>query len=620
MWLPFSKRSKTKRERYREWRESKRRRQAERIRAALDRECWYRFFSYLLPHRRALLLILGLGVIGGMVGLILPHTARFVLDDVVQRRDLFLLNSVIISAVLLYLLQARFRYWEQKMAVTLSLNVVTRIREDLFRRHLSLPLASLERLTATKLMSRPTYSIFMIKMLIERFAQVCFRELMMIGAVVLAAALIDFKLTLILLALIPMAAFYVVRLNRAMAFMASRLQTKNDEILRILDRAFHSIRLYHIFGGESAEAERFTRILMEDKAFRIERTMIYVFNSVLVTFAASAIALGALWYGGRQIILGHLTYGDVVGYLICLGTIIRPIAEFVRASAYFQAGKIGIRTVFSLFEISPPETEGARRLAPKERKGALEFRNIWFGYGRGRYVLRNLSFVIRPGQKVLVIGRTGEGKSTLLNLLLRLVEPERGSILIDGVNLRRLALSDLRSYFNVVVQDDPGMTDSIVNNILLGEDLGGSDPDTILERAMEIAQKSSMNRLITSRERRYGSNLGNGGGAGPDFSRGELKKFAIMRATRRNDAPIVLLDDPLTSLDSRSQKEVVRLLEEQFTGRTRLILSAVPLPALKADWILVLRKGGIEVQGKHPYLMEHSNHYRELVGKYPFAA
>jgi ABC-type multidrug transport system fused ATPase/permease subunit len=287
----------------------------------------------------------------------------------------------------------------------------------------------------------------------------------------------------------------------------------------------------------------------------------------------------------------------------------RPISEFVRASAFLEAGRIGIRTVFSVFENTSPIEEPIRPIRPAKREGKIEFRNVWFSHGKGRGGLRGVKFTIEAGQKILVVGRSGAGKSTLFNLLLRLYEPERGEVLIDGVNIRRMKLAELRDYFSVVVQDQLHVEDTVLNNIFLGSiEETGIEKETQLEKALEMGRNMGMNRFIASLGQRFNHKVD---ASGMGFSRGELQKLAIMRAAAK-DAPIVLLDEPTASLDHHNEREIIRIMHEQFKAKTTLMISHRPLPQYHPDWILVFRKGWLEAQGNHHYLMEHCKFYRQL--------
>jgi len=603
----FSKRQ-TNRERYADWKRNKQAARMERERKLEDQLYWARFLAYVGHYKSKIVQIFFLIVFGGATGLVLPLVTRYVLGKIVREKDLTLLTWVILAAAGAYFANAVSRYFEQKLVVTFSMELITEVRRDLFRHQMKLPLTYFEKSTPGKLISKLTYSITMVKMLIETVAYVCLREFMLMVMIVIAASIIDFRLTLILLCFTPIFWFYLRRLNRYMAEVAVTLQTKNDEIIRILDRAFHSVKLFQVFGGGEEEVKRFTDVMNQDKYFRIKRTLIYAVNSILVTLLSSLIVLGALWYGGRQIIFKHLTTAEVTAYLMCLGLAFRPISEFIKASAYLQAGKIGVRTIFSIMETTTTIEEPERPSMPLKREGRMEFRNVWFQYAKGRGGLRQANFRIEPGQKVLVVGRSGAGKSTLFNLLLRLYEPERGSILIDNLSIRRMRLDDLRNYFTVVTQDQLHIEDTVLNNVLFGMRDSMPAQDS-LEKVLEIGRRMEMNPFVTTLEGRYGHKVDS---SGLGYSRGELQKLALMRAAAK-DAPIVLMDEPTASLDHRSENEVLRIIEQEFSKKTTLIISHRPLPRLRADWIIVLKRGFIEAQGNHHYLMENCRYYRQMM-------
>lgn len=608
--LPFVKKL-THRERHRVWRENKRHDRAKRFKSLRDQIYWARFLGYVGRHKGAILGISALIVVGAALGLLLPFLSRFVLDYVVPKKDYSLLNWVIVGGLFIYMIHAALRYLEQRLVTTFSMDLVTEIRRDLFLHQMQLPLTYFEENAAGKLVSKLTYSIMMIKVLVETFAYVCVRELTVITLLTVAASVIDWRLTLILSALVPFVVLYIRRLNRYMAEVAGKLQTKNDQILKILDRAYHSAKLFQIFGGGLREGERFEEVLNQDKRYRIQRTMVYAGNAILIGFLASAVILVALWYGGRQIIQGKLSHGEVLAYMICLGMLFRPISQFVRATAYLQAGLIGIRTVFSVFENTTPIAEPEHPVVPAVRAGKVEFRSVWFQYTRGIGGLRNVSFRAEPGQKVLLVGQSGAGKSTIINLLMRLYEGNRGNILIDGVPIRKMRLSDLRAYFSVVAQDQLHVEDSILGNIFFGDLEGRSDVETQLEKALDLGRKMELNRFISSLERKFGQKIG---AEGLGYSRGELQKLALMRAAAK-DAPIVLMDEPTASLDHRSERAVLEIISEHFQNKTVLIISHRPLPQWRPDWIVVLKKGAIEAQGRHEELIERCGYYRELLAR-----
>lgn len=601
---------KTKRKSQANWRLEKRALRSKKFKETRDRIYWARFLVYVGHYKKTVLALLVLIVVSGAIGLALPLISRYVLDHIVPKKSYRLLNWVILAGFAAYIIHAFLSYVQQKLIVTFSMRLVTEIRRDLFSHQLKLPLSYYENNTTGKLISKLTYSIQMIKMLVETVAFVCLRELVLITMIVIAASLIDFRLTLIFLCLVPIFTLYARHLNRYMGTVAVLLQTKNDQIMRILDRSFHSVKLFQVFGSDEQEVGRFQKVLEDDMKYRIKRTMVYSVNGILISLLSSCIILVALWYGGRQIIQHRLTTGQVFSYILCLGMLFRPIAEFVKAAAYLQAGKIGVRTIFSVFENTSPIEEPLRPMCPTKKEGSIEFRKVWFSYAKGRGGLKNIQFKIQPGQKVLVVGRSGAGKSTLFNLLLRLYDCERGTVLIDGVPVRRMALKDVRAYFSVVTQDQLHIEDTVLNNIFFGEGSAqGVDIAAQLEKALEIGRKMEMNRFVTKLEKRYGQKID---ASGLGYSRGELQKLALMRAAGK-DAPIVLMDEPTASLDHRSEREIVGLIGEHFKHKTTVIISHRPLPQLNPDWVIVLKAGWIEAQGRHEDLLRQSRYYRQLL-------
>ena len=602
MWGMFKR--KTRREKLEAKREKKREEKAKKFRHNKDKIYWGRLFGYLGRYKLDMVAIGFLILACGALGVALPQISRIVLDFVIPKKDFSLLNYVAAAGFAAYVLYAFLRYFEQKLVANFSMNVITDIRTDVFRYQMKLPLSYFERLGSGKLLSKITYSIYTIRLLIETFAYVCIRELVLIAMIVGTAMWIDYRMTLLFLGLLPFSALYIHKLNKFMIDVSQTLQTKNDVIMKILNRAYSSIKLYKIFGEGDSEGDRLEKELNLDKDARIRRTMVYALNVILVTTMTSFVILLALWYGGRQMIVGKLTYGEIVAFMMCLGMLFRPLSEFIRASAYWQAGKIGVRTIFAVFDQELPIEDPIHPLTPQRREGRVEFRNVYFNYMRGRGGVKNMSFKIEPGQKVLIIGPSGSGKSTIFNLIMRLYEPERGSILIDGVNIQRMKVKELRNYFSVVTQDQLHIEDSILNNVVFGTSQQGAN----LDKVIDMAAQTDMTHFITSLEKKFGQGVEM---SGINFSRGELQKIAIMRAAAK-EAPIVLMDEPTASLDHHSEKKIMGLINEHFRGKTILMISHRPVPLFEADWIIVLKHGFMEQQGHHHFLMHESRFYRNL--------
>ncbi|MCE9625908.1 MAG: ABC transporter ATP-binding protein/permease [Deltaproteobacteria bacterium] len=571
----FSKTKSSARDQARARRLDKVRANVEKYQNQQQKKYWRRFLAYLSRYRATLAKILILVLFTALFETLLPQLVRLVLDYIVPRKDFRLLGWVLGGGILAYLLHAGLRYLEQRSVVNFSLELITRIRRDLFAYQLRLPLQYFEKYGSGKLISKLTYGTTMIKLLVETFAYTCLREIVLIAMVVIAAAFINWKLTFIFLLLAPLLWCYVHRLNRFMAQVASQLQTKNDEILRILDRVYHSIRFFQLFGDSKAEAERLERVLREDKEFRVKRTMVYAGNAILINLITALIILVALYYGGRQIIHGKMKAGDVMAYIIYLGMLFHPVSELIRASAFLQAGRIGIFSVFSVYENYQPVPEPEHPVAPREMRGEVEFRNVWFSYPRNSLHLKNLNFHVRPGQKVLIVGPSGGGK--------------------------------------VVLQDSLHLQDSILENVGLGLEDAWEEK---VEGTLELAQQIGIDRKIARREKKFGEEIG---AEGLGFSRGELQKLALMRAAQ-HDAPIVLLDEPTASMDVVSERHTLRRINEWFAEKTVFMISHRPVPDFKADWVLVMKNGRIEEQGNHFYLLTHSEYYRQLSRQTPHDA
>jgi len=592
---------KNKRQRQREWRQARRKEKVQRFKDHLTRRYWAHFLGYVGRKKGLLAAVIGLVLLSAGLEVVLPQIVRFVIDRILPERNTSLLSIVVLAGCGIYIVHAACRYYEQKAVATFSMEVMTAIRRDLFDFQLRLPLSYFEKFGSGKLISKLTYSAYMIKLLIETFAYVCFRELALIVGIVIAAASIDWRLTLVLAALGPVFIFYMRYLNRRMEVLAGELQTKNDQILKILSRTFGSIRLFKIYGAEKREVGKLDQVLREDKEHRVRRTMIYALNAIGVSLLTSLLTLAALWGGGSLVIRGGMTAGELTAYLFYLAMLFRPVSEFIKASAYLQAGRVAVKTVFSVYENYEPVAEPARPVNPKKREGSLQFQDVWHRRSAGGAGLRGLSFRVKPGEKVLIVGPSGSGKSMLFHLLLRLYDADRGSILLDGVNVKHMRLEDLRRSFTVVTQEALHADDGLLANL----SLGGDEAD--LPSALRGLEEFQLAEKVALRDRKLDQRID---GSDQGFSRGELQKLALLRAAARN-APVVLLDEPTASMDAVSERRAMEFIGRAFAGKTVVLISHRPHSLFRPDWIVMMKEGRIEAQGAHHYLLKNSSSYRQ---------
>lgn len=331
-----------------------------------------------------------------------------------------------------------------------------------------------------------------------------------------------------------------------------------------------------------------------------------LFFPLLTMLGGAALAV-ALWIGGRGIVAGRLTDGDLVLFLMYLGRLIWPMIALGWVVSLFQRGAASMGRVSRVLEAQPRIVQPGDAIAPEIVRGEIEFENVGFRYpGTERWVLRGVSFRVRAGDTVAIVGPTGSGKSTVAALLVRLYDPGEGVVRLDGIPLDRWDLDRLRSAVAMVPQDTFLFSTTIEQNLALG--FGERDPAARLARIRAAARVARLDETVEEFPDRYETLLGE---RGINLSGGQKQRAALARAVAR-DARILVLDDALSAVDTHTEHEILEQMKEVLAGRTSVIVSHRVTAVMHADQILVLDDGRIVEQGTHDSLLKAAGTYAAL--------
>ena len=374
---------------------------------------------------------------------------------------------------------------------------------------------------------------------------------------------IDFTLAAIALAVAPALFFLTRGYRRPLRRRYAEVRQLETSALGVVQQAISSLRVVKAFGGEEREHERF--LGHSGKSARA-RTRLALFQGLFDLLLGLTTAIGTalvLWFGARHVQSGTLTIGELYMVLAYLAQLYAPLRTMSAKIGDIQGSMVGAERAFALLdqEHDVPEKPDARRL--ERAAGAIEFRDVSFDYGSGRPVLRHVEFSVPAGARVGISGRTGSGKSTLVNLLTRLYDPQEGAILLDGVDLRDLRLADLRAQFAIVLQEPVLFSTSIAENI------GYARPGATMEEIEEAARAAGVHEFIAGLPEGYATGVGE---RGMMLSGGERQRISLARAFLK-DAPILILDEPTSSVDTATETAILAAMERLMRGRTAFMIA-----------------------------------------------
>jgi len=425
-----------------------------------------------------------------------------------------------------------------------------------------------------------------------------------VGLVLSLAVLfwMDWRLALVGLLAVPMLGPATWYFRRRIAKASKKRRKREGELVSVAQETMSSIRLVKTFGREERQRRAFGKQSSKSAEIGLEVAKLEASYVRAVDMIVAVVTCAVVWIGVHRVWAGALSPGDLFVFASYIKNLHGPLRELAKQSSKIERGKVGLERIVELLEEVPSvrDAPGARP-APR-LSGRMAFEGVGFGYGPERRVLENVSFLVEPGQVVALVGHSGAGKSTILSLISRLYDPTEGRILVDGTDIREYTIDSLRGQISVVLQESVLLQASILENILYGR--AGATHEEVFAAAGAAAVDQFVQRLPDGYDTEVGAR-------GASLSGGERQRVAIARSLVRG-APILLLDEPTTGLDARSEQLVLHGLERLIEGRTTLLVSHKLELIERADLILVLDGGRIVESGTSRELLRRGGTYARL--------
>jgi ATP-binding cassette, subfamily B, multidrug efflux pump len=632
------------------------------VRSQKDSEVTRRLLGYLRPYRWRVALAVGILVVGAALEMVGPWLTMLALDRAIPEGDLGLLNLLVAGFVAALVAGFVLEYAQTLLTTWLGQRVMYDLRVELFTHLQRLSLRFFDRNPVGRLMTRITNDVEVLNELFSSGVVTVFGDVFTLVFIVGAMLLISPRLALVTFAVLPFV-FLAAFVFRGLIREANReIRVRLARINAYLQERITGVRVVQLFGRERETQRRFTGINRDHLDSHLRSITYYAaFFPIIEVLTAIAFAL-ILWYGGARVLDETLTVGVIAAFLQYARRFFRPIQDLSEKYNMLQGAIAASERIFGLLDTEPEIRDDPRPLhLPAPGRGEIEFRDVWFAYeGRGKreegrveavpsasgegglkgagrsgpsteegsataehpaaegaatlpsslsplpsdpdWVLRGVSFHIRPGERVAVVGATGAGKSTLINLLMRFYDPQRGEILFDGVPIRRVPTAELRERIGLVLQDVYLFSEDARTNIRLGR-------EEISAAAVEAAaRRVGADALIRRLPGGYEQPLGE---RGASLSVGERQLISFARALAF-DPLVLVLDEATSSVDSELEARIEEALGELMRGRTSLVIAHRLSTVQSADQILVLHRGEVHERGTHAELLRRDGLYRRL--------
>jgi subfamily B ATP-binding cassette protein MsbA len=512
-----------------------------------------------------------------------------------------------------YVVKGFGAYFSTYLMTDVGQRVVRDIRNQLFRHTLDQSAGFFSRRSTGQLLSRITNDVNQIQQAVSETIGDLIREGLTAVGWMIAMFYFDWKLALVAMTGAPLVVYPLVRLGQRVRRSTRRSQEQLEHLSHLTAEAFTGHRIVKAFAAERHEAERFA-----GASDRLYRTNLKVTSTLsllppIMEFLGGLAIVALLWYGQRRIGTTAMTPGSFLAFIFAAFMLYTPIKRLSRVNANLQQSIAAATRIFEVLDTHSEvlERPGARPLAPVTR--SIEFKDVSFAYddGAGKTVLKNVSFGARAGQVIALVGLSGAGKTTLVNLLPRFYDVTGGAILIDGVDIRDVTLASLRKQIGIVTQETVLFDDTIANNIAYGL------PGTSRAAIEEAARAAHADEFIQSLPDKYDARIGE---RGQRLSGGQRQRLAIARALLKN-SPILILDEATSALDAESEQLVQDALATLMLNRTAFVIAHRLSTVRRADKIVVLERGRVAEIGTHDQLLGTPDSvYAKLYARQAFVA
>jgi ATP-binding cassette subfamily B protein/subfamily B ATP-binding cassette protein MsbA len=570
--------------------------------------------SYARPHWRALLVICVMIALTVVLDVLRPWPTKILVDHVLGNEALTgpwlpvlgaggtagLLFWACAGTVLIYASKAAVGMVFTAASVTFGQRMVYSLAADTFAHSQRLSLLYHSRRQLGDLVHRVTVDSYCVQVLIASTLLPLVQSVLTLGAMFVIMWRLEATLTLVSLSVVPFLLALTWAFSRPMKKLSRRRRDLEGQMMSLVEQTLGAIPAVQAFTREEFESDRFRRTAADTVAAYRHSTAVDVWFKTLAGLVTALGTAGIMWLGGTYALEGRISVGTILVFLAYLACLYEPLNSVVYTASLIQYASAGADRVREVRD-APVDVQDAPEARDVRVKGQVRFRDVTFGYGP-EPVLKGITLDARPGETIAIVGPTGAGKTTLVNLLLRFFDPWSGQVLIDGVDARQLKVRSLREQVAIVLQESFLLPLSVADNLAYGR------PNATREEIIAAAQAANADSFIRSLPDGYDSVIGE---RGATLSGGEKQRLAIARALLKG-APILILDEPTSALDARTEALLMGAVAKLMDGRTTFIIAHRLSTIRNADRIVVLEGGQLVEEGRHEDLLKKNGLYARL--------
>ena len=561
-----------------------------------------RLLLYAKPYSGRLMLAFLFTSVAAAGNLFVPWILKDVIDKVLMNKDILLLNTIAVTIVIVFFIRGICFYAQTYLMSYVGQKVIIDIREAVYRKLQFLSLGYFEKRQTGTIMSYVTNDVGALQgSIIESATDFVTEMSILIGSLVLMFNL-HWKLSLLTLITMPLVAKAMDLFGKKLKRTSGIMQERVADITAVLQETISSVRVIKSFVREEYEIARFVKENYANFRAQMKNAQVMATLTPVIELIAAIGVTFLIWYGGFEVINGNLTAGALIAFLVYATNLANPIKRLSRIYGNIQKAMAAAERVFSVLDEKTDIVEKENATELKAVIGKVDFKAVTFKYNENEVILKDINLAVKAGQMVAIVGPSGAGKTTIVNLLPRFYDPVAGNIYIDDVNIADVTLASLREKIGIVPQETVLFNGSIYDNILYG------DLTATTEEVMAAAKAANAHDFIMQMADQYQTQIGE---RGSKLSGGQRQRIAIARAILKNPR-ILILDEATSALDTESEKLVQDALDKLMVGRTSFVIAHRLSTILQADMIIVMEKGQIVEQGSHEELLKLDGLYSGL--------
>lgn len=569
---------------------------------AYDAKLMKRLLVYVKPYKKYVVLAIIFNIVVAALGPLRPYLTKVAVDDYIANSDYngLLIISLMLVGVLLF--QSFIQYFLTYFTQLMGQKIIYDLRVQIFSHIQKLALRFFDKTPIGRLVTRTTNDVEALNELFSSGIVMVFSDIFIILWILIFMFFMSWDLSLVTLAVLPILIYATFLFRRKVRETYRDVRFHLARLNSYMQEHVTGMSIVQIFTKERDELKKFSGINADHRKANIASIFYYaVFFPVVEILSSLAIAL-IIWYGGGEVVQNAMTIGVLFAFIQYTEMFFRPIRDLSEKYNIMQTAMASSERIFKLLDNKTVIKNPDHPKELKNIKGEIEFKDVWFAYNPEEYVLKNVSLKINPGESVALVGHTGAGKTSIINILTRFYDIQKGQILVDGYDITEIDKRDLRKYISIVLQDVVLFSGTIKSNISL------SSPDITDEKIIEAARIVGADKFIEKLPNKYDEEVKE---KGATLSVGQKQLISFARALAYNPQ-VLILDEATSSIDTESEILIQKAIEKLLVGRTSIIVAHRLSTIQKADKIVVIHKGEIREIGTHQDLLAKQGIYYKL--------